>query len=133
MAAPGILRAVNFRLQGLTRVYPVTKDTELLALRVDVPLPFAPDGSWVYVFVYHRRVGHWQWALDEAGIESVIEAYRTATAPDYVPSDWVAPDGEPPMIRPPIRDLLARAMERARPGPPLRRPPCQIVSKREEP
>jgi len=93
-------------------------DTELLAYHIDAPLPHAPDGFWVYTFVEKgRRVGTWDWARDEAGLEAIAEAYRTATSPDYVPEPWTNADLEEPMLRPPIRYLVERAMDDARPGP----------------
>ncbi|HSW29286.1 MAG TPA: hypothetical protein VLH75_07290 [Longimicrobiales bacterium] len=128
-----ILPGVDFSSQGSARVYSVTKDTELVALRVDAPMPFAPDGSWVYVFVYRkRRVGRWDWARDETGIERIIEAYRTGTSPDYEPPEWRAPGGEEATLRPPIRDLVARAMEEARPGPEPAKPRIRLLARDEE-
>ncbi len=114
-------------------VYRLDAHTELVAFHVEAALPHAPDGFWVYTFVQRgRRVGSWDWALDEVGLERIAAAYQTATAPDYEPPDWTGPDGEAPMIRPPIRDLVARAMESARPGPPPPEPRLRIVPPHEE-
>lgn len=101
-----------------TRRYQCNRGTELVAYRIDAPLPHAPDGFWVYTFVEKgRRVGTWDWAKDEAGLEKIAEAYRTATDPGYEPPPWTNADGEEPILRPPTRRLMERAMEAARPGP----------------
>ncbi|HSV91689.1 MAG TPA: hypothetical protein VLH81_01380 [Desulfobacterales bacterium] len=116
------------------RRLPLASDTELLAFHVEAPLPHAPDGAWVYVFVYRsRRVGRWDWCRDEAGLERIAAAYREATARDYEPPEYEAPGGEPALIRPATQDLVARAMDAGRPGPSPLRPPCQIIPQREEP
>lgn len=104
---------------GPGRAYRVTKSAELVAFHVEAAFPHAPEGFWLYAFVEKgRRVGRWDWARDEAGLLGIMEAYRTATDPRHVPPEWRNADGREPDVRPPDRDLVARAMDAARPGPP---------------
>ena len=115
------------------RRLPLASDTELLAFHVEAPLPHAPAGAWVYVFVFRGwRVGRWDWCRDEGGVERIAAAYREATAVDYEPPEYEAPGGEPAMIRPPTQELVARAMEAERPGPRPRPPRRPILLEREE-
>lgn len=103
---------------GTGRAYRVTDSLELVAFHVEAPMPHAPCGFLVYTFVEKgRRVGTWDWARDEAGVEAVAQAYRDAVEPSDAPPPWIAPGGEPAVIRPTDRDGVARAMDAARPGP----------------
>lgn len=99
------------------RVYRVTERVELVAFVLDAPMPGAEAGFIVYAFVQGRKVGRWDWTADPDSIERVANAFRTTTSHDYDPPTPLAPGGEPAQLRPPIQDLLARAMEAARPGP----------------
>ncbi|MBW6457417.1 MAG: hypothetical protein K0A98_16165, partial [Trueperaceae bacterium] len=46
---------IPHRPLGSGRAYQVSADTELLAFHVEAPLPHAPAGAWVYVFVFRGR------------------------------------------------------------------------------
>lgn len=101
---------------GGARLYQITADTRLFVLWYPGPLPGAKRGAFVYAFVQEHRVGSWDWCRDATGLDAIMEAYRETTDPAYQPPEQRAPGGERPMIRPPIRDALARAMDAARPG-----------------
>ena len=100
---------------GSGRLYEVTRAAKLFAISIDAPLPDAPDGFFLYVFISRKRVGRWEWTADSRVIRQVMAAFRATTDGSYVPPQWEAPGGELAMIRPTIRDFLRHAMEHGRP------------------
>lgn len=98
------------------RIYELDGRARLFALWYPGPLPYAPDGAFLYAAVNGDMVGRWDWAETGDGLLSIMQAYRTATSPTYEPPERVAPGGEAPTIQPALEELVARAMEKARPG-----------------
>lgn len=120
MSLPPLPSPAGFPFEplGAGRLYRVTGRVSLAAFPVEAPLPHAPDGSYVYVFIEGQRVGRWEWTDRPEVFEAVMKAFRTTTSPDYVPPVRTAPGGEPAMLRPATVDLLQRTMTEGRPDPP---------------
>ena len=101
------------------RTFFVDKKVRLIAYRILDPETLAdsgvgPAGFVVYAFVQKTRVGTWRWARDFECLDSVVEAYQTATNPNVPIRAFDEPSQLPPDIRN-MPDTLLRACEAAEP------------------
>lgn len=104
---------------GPGRLYQVTKRFTIAAFPLDAPLPHAPGGSIVYLWINGgTRAGRWDWVYGPDDLLAIIQAFRTATSPDYEAPDRTLPNGSQPMIRPTCEDLVQKAIDRGRPASP---------------
>lgn len=98
------------------RTYRLDRRTVVVVREIPAgSIPGVDEPCFRYTFASNRGVGVSDIAADAEGLRRIMDAWILTTGPDYRPARWSAPDGSPPDIRPPIQDLLRKAMEAARP------------------